>query len=141
MMMIRRALAGIDYTSPVCKINVALDKIPNFLADPNTSSDGVMPHHQATIHLNCEDSDMIERAYNDAKSGIYSRQVTTVLRTNNMILTSTFAVSSLNITEPISLLQTPPDRDGAADLQGPHTGSSWSPRLSALHPVRSVPPP
>ena len=72
----RRSLARIDYTSPVCKINVALDKIPNFLADPNSSSDGVMPHHQATIHLNCEDSDMIERAYNDAKSGIYSRQVT-----------------------------------------------------------------
>ena len=69
----RRSLAGIDYTSPVCKINVALDRIPNFLADPNSSSDGVMPHHQATIHLNCEDSEMIERAYSDAKSGIYSR--------------------------------------------------------------------
>ena len=78
----RRSLAMIDYTSPVCKINVALDKIPNFLADPNTSSDGVMPHHQATIHLNCEDSDMIEQAYNDAKSGIYSRQVTTNKHTN-----------------------------------------------------------
>ena len=69
----RRSLAGIDYTSPVCKINVALDRIPNFLADPNSSSDGVMPHHQATIHLNCEDSEMIEWAYSDAKSGIYSR--------------------------------------------------------------------
>ena len=33
----RKALAGIDYTSPVCKINVAVNKIPNFLANPNTS--------------------------------------------------------------------------------------------------------
>ena len=45
----RRSLAGIDYTSPVCKINVALDRIPNFLADPNSSSDGVMPHHLAAL--------------------------------------------------------------------------------------------
>ena len=68
----RRSISSIDYTSPVCKINVALNKIPNFLADPNTSSDGVMPHHQATIHLNCEESHMIERAYTDAKSGRWS---------------------------------------------------------------------
>ena len=86
----RRSLAMIDYTSPVCKINVALDKIPNFLADPNTSSDGVMPHHQATIHLNCEDSDMIEQAYNDAKSGIYSRQVTiNILNTHTNTMNET----------------------------------------------------
>ena len=42
MMMIRRALAGIDYTSPVCKINIAVNKIPNFLADPNTTEQAVM---------------------------------------------------------------------------------------------------
>ena len=125
----RRSLARIDYTSPVCKINVALDKIPNFLADPNSSSDGVMPHHQATIHLNCEDSDMIERAYNDAKSGIYSRQVTT-----------NFSNRLKKLNEPVSLLQTPPDRDGAADLPGPDPGPARPPRLPALHPVRALPP-
>ena len=42
MMMFRRALAGIDYTSPVCKINIAVNKIPNFLADPNTTEQAVM---------------------------------------------------------------------------------------------------
>ena len=59
----RRALAAIDYTSPVCKINIAVDAIPDFLADPNTSPGTVMPHHRATIHLNCEESEMIEEAY------------------------------------------------------------------------------
>ena len=68
----RRSISSIDYTSPVCKINVALDKIPNFLADPNESRESVMPHHQATIHLNCEESEMIEEAYTDAKSGVWS---------------------------------------------------------------------
>ena len=59
----RKALAGIDYTSPVCKINVAVNKIPNFLANPNTSPDSIEPHHRCTIHLNCENSEMIEEAY------------------------------------------------------------------------------
>ena len=59
----RKALAGIDYTSPVCKINVAVNKIPNFLANPNTSPGSVEPHHRCTIHLNCENSEMIEEAY------------------------------------------------------------------------------
>ena len=59
----RKALAGIDYTSPVCKINVAVNKIPNFLANPNTSPGSVEPHHRCTIHLNCENSGMIEEAY------------------------------------------------------------------------------
>ena len=76
----RRALSRIDYTSPVCKINIAVNRsanctnsnctallrIPNFLADPNSSPDCVMPHHRATIHLNCETSHLIEEAYRHA---------------------------------------------------------------------------
>ena len=69
----RRSLAGIDYTSPVCKINVAVNKLPNFLANPNTSPDSVMPHHRCTIHINCEKTEMIEEAHQDAKQGRYSR--------------------------------------------------------------------
>ena len=69
----RRSLAGIDYTSPVCKINVALNKLPNFLANPNTGDNTVMPHHKCTIHINCEKTEMIEEAYQDAKLGQYSR--------------------------------------------------------------------
>ena len=68
----RRSISNIDYTSPVCKINVALNKLPNFLADPNTS-DSPLPHHQATIHLNCEETQMIEQAYIDATAGRWSR--------------------------------------------------------------------
>ena len=69
----RRSLAGIDYTSPVCKINVAINKLPNFLANPNTEDDLVMHHHKCTIHLNCEKTEMIDEAYQDAKKGQYSR--------------------------------------------------------------------
>ena len=58
----------IDYTSPVTKINVALNKLPNFLADPNSSVDGSEPepHHRATIHINCEESRGIDEAFEDA---------------------------------------------------------------------------
>jgi len=69
----RRSLAGIDYTSPVCKINVAVNKLPNFLANPNTDDNVVMPHHKCTIHLNCEQTEMIDEAYQDATKGQYSR--------------------------------------------------------------------
>jgi len=70
----RRKLGRIDYTSPVCKINVAVDALPDFTADPNTETGRVMPHHRATIHLNCENSSMIEEAYRDATQGSYSRK-------------------------------------------------------------------
>ena len=50
------------------KINVALNKLPNFLADPNSSVDGSEPepHHRATIHINCEESRGIDEAFEDA---------------------------------------------------------------------------
>ncbi|KAB7507429.1 Pyridine nucleotide-disulfide oxidoreductase domain-containing protein 2 [Armadillidium nasatum] len=62
-----KELKTIDYTSPVCKINVALKGVPNFTADPNPNV--IMPHHQCTIHLHCEDLNLIEEAYIEAKSG------------------------------------------------------------------------
>ena len=73
-MNFKRALAGIDYTSPVCKINVAVNRIPDFLANPNNSPDSIMPHHQATIHLNCEKTEMIEEAYQVWRSTIEKHQ-------------------------------------------------------------------
>ncbi|GFN80432.1 pyridine nucleotide-disulfide oxidoreductase domain-containing protein 2 [Plakobranchus ocellatus] len=62
-------LKQFDYISPVTKINVAVDRLPNFIADPNTSESDPMPHHQCTIHLNCEDSSLIHDAYLDAQQG------------------------------------------------------------------------
>ncbi|XP_053407080.1 pyridine nucleotide-disulfide oxidoreductase domain-containing protein 2-like isoform X2 [Mercenaria mercenaria] len=63
-----------NYDSPVTKINVAVNKIPNFLADPNTTEDSVMPHHRCTIHINCEDTNYINEAYLEAKRGKYSKR-------------------------------------------------------------------
>ncbi|GFR72043.1 pyridine nucleotide-disulfide oxidoreductase domain-containing protein 2 [Elysia marginata] len=62
-------LKQFDYTSPVTKINVAVDQLPNFTADPNSNGKEPMPHHQCTIHLNCEDSSLIHDAYLDAQQG------------------------------------------------------------------------
>uniref|UniRef100_A0A8D3C4K5 Pyridine nucleotide-disulfide oxidoreductase domain-containing protein 2 n=1 Tax=Scophthalmus maximus TaxID=52904 RepID=A0A8D3C4K5_SCOMX len=63
-----KAINQIDYTSPVTKINVAVDKLPNFLARP--TPDGIPgPHHQCSIHLNCESVEVLETAYKEAMNG------------------------------------------------------------------------
>ena len=43
------AVKGINYKSPVTKINVAVDRLPNFLANPNSAEGQVMPHHRSDI--------------------------------------------------------------------------------------------
>ncbi|XP_045129040.1 pyridine nucleotide-disulfide oxidoreductase domain-containing protein 2-like isoform X2 [Portunus trituberculatus] len=63
------SVRGIDYSSPVCKINVALKSLPNFKADPSSTSEAVMPHHRCTIHLNCERTELLEEAYTQARLG------------------------------------------------------------------------
>ncbi|XP_043240227.1 pyridine nucleotide-disulfide oxidoreductase domain-containing protein 2-like [Amphibalanus amphitrite] len=70
----RAAVENIDYTSPVCKINVAVDRLPNFLADPNVSDSEPMPHHRCTIHLNSETTECLESAYRDAAAGRPSKR-------------------------------------------------------------------
>ncbi|XP_038071095.1 pyridine nucleotide-disulfide oxidoreductase domain-containing protein 2-like [Patiria miniata] len=65
---------AIDYTSPVTKINVAVDRLPNFAANPNLSSQEPSAHHTATIHLNCESMDLINDSYEPCTRGeIYHR--------------------------------------------------------------------
>lgn len=63
-----KAVNQIDYTSPVTKINVAIDKLPNFLAAP-TPNNKPGPHHQCSIHLNCESVEVLETAYKEAMNG------------------------------------------------------------------------
>ncbi|XP_020506659.2 pyridine nucleotide-disulfide oxidoreductase domain-containing protein 2 [Labrus bergylta] len=63
-----KAVDQIDYTSPVTKINVAVDKLPNFLATP-TPDNKPGPHHQCSIHLNCESVEVLETAYKEAMNG------------------------------------------------------------------------
>nr|XP_057914576.1 pyridine nucleotide-disulfide oxidoreductase domain-containing protein 2 [Doryrhamphus excisus] len=63
-----KAVDQIDYTSPVTKINVAVNKLPNFLAAP-TPDNKPGPHHQCSIHLNCESVAVLETAYREAMNG------------------------------------------------------------------------
>ncbi|KAF4527484.1 hypothetical protein B566_EDAN017752 [Ephemera danica] len=63
------AVKSIDYTSPVTKINVAVSRLPTFSADPCGGAGQQGPHHQTTIHLNCESTEMLDRAYRDAQLG------------------------------------------------------------------------
>ncbi|NWJ07363.1 PYRD2 protein, partial [Crypturellus undulatus] len=66
----------VDTRSPVTKINVAVDRLPNFLAAPNARDDQPLPHHQCSIHLNCESSELLHRAFAEARDGRpSSRQV------------------------------------------------------------------
>jgi len=60
-------ISHLDVSSGVTKINVALDKLPNFKALPN-SSDDAGPQHRGTIHL-CKDLQHIEEAYRDSLLG------------------------------------------------------------------------
>lgn len=62
------AIGTIDYRSPVTKVNIAVDKPPNFLAKPNKHDFELQPHHQSTIHLNCEDLQLAHKAYLDAET-------------------------------------------------------------------------
>ena len=50
-----------------CKINLALDGLPEFTAYPGARG----PHHGATMHI-CPDIDYVERAWDDAKYGMPS---------------------------------------------------------------------
>src|SRR5580658_3889097 len=54
-----------------CKINLALNGLPEFTAYPGTFSGGVFapgPHHRATMHI-CPSIEYVERAWDDAKYG------------------------------------------------------------------------
>uniref|UniRef100_A0A4W3HGZ5 Pyridine nucleotide-disulphide oxidoreductase domain 2 n=1 Tax=Callorhinchus milii TaxID=7868 RepID=A0A4W3HGZ5_CALMI len=61
-------ISSIDYTSPVTKINVAVDRLPNFtaLADKGANMACCL---SGTIHLNTEDMASIHQAYQDASAG------------------------------------------------------------------------
>ncbi|KJH50051.1 hypothetical protein DICVIV_03772 [Dictyocaulus viviparus] len=65
------AVRSIDYISPVTKINVAVRELPSFLCSPNFGK-YPMPHHQATIHINCEHIDIIHEASRDFTNGKWS---------------------------------------------------------------------
>ncbi|CAF0707112.1 unnamed protein product [Brachionus calyciflorus] len=63
-----KRIKNINYESATMKINLAVNQLPNFTADPNLRGNTPMPHHQSTIHINCENMQLIDDAYTEAKS-------------------------------------------------------------------------
>ncbi|XP_075390601.1 pyridine nucleotide-disulfide oxidoreductase domain-containing protein 2 [Tenrec ecaudatus] len=62
-------ISQLDTQSPVTKINVAIDRLPSFLASPNAPGGQPLPHHQCSIHLNCEDTRLLHQAFQDTMDG------------------------------------------------------------------------
>ncbi|XP_053245498.1 pyridine nucleotide-disulfide oxidoreductase domain-containing protein 2 isoform X3 [Podarcis raffonei] len=62
-------ISQFDSRSPVTKINVAVDRLPDFRAAPNARDGCPLPHHQCSIHLNCEDMQLLHQAFEDACQG------------------------------------------------------------------------
>ncbi|XP_055108808.1 pyridine nucleotide-disulfide oxidoreductase domain-containing protein 2 isoform X3 [Symphalangus syndactylus] len=67
-------ISQLDTRSPVTKINVAVDRLPSFLAAPNAPRGQPLPHHQCSIHLNCEDTLLLHQAFEDAVDGLPSHR-------------------------------------------------------------------
>ncbi|XP_012925380.1 pyridine nucleotide-disulfide oxidoreductase domain-containing protein 2 isoform X2 [Heterocephalus glaber] len=67
-------ISQLNTQSPVTKINVAVDRLPNFLAAPNAPRGQPLPHHQCSIHLNCENTLLLHQAFEDAKGGLPSHR-------------------------------------------------------------------
>lgn len=65
-------IKSFDYTSPVFKLNVAMDKIPTFRGLKNGPNNTAGPQHQGTIHLNSESIGMVHKAFADASHGLVS---------------------------------------------------------------------
>lgn len=49
--------------------SVAVDRLPDFLAAPNDARGQPLPHHQCSIHLNCEHTTLLHQAFEDAMDG------------------------------------------------------------------------
>lgn len=69
-----KSVAQVNYSSPVTKINVAVDRLPNFKVAPNHEDGTPSPHHRCTIHLNSESTEEVHDAYIDAQRGQYSSE-------------------------------------------------------------------
>lgn len=48
---------------------VAVDRLPSFLAAPNAHDGQPLPHHQCSIHLNCEGTHLLHQAFTEASRG------------------------------------------------------------------------
>ena len=68
-----RAIRNFRIEGTSCKINLALNGLPEFTAYPGGAPSGPGPHHRATMHI-CPSIDYVERAWDDAKYGRASQR-------------------------------------------------------------------
>ncbi|XP_057738574.1 uncharacterized protein LOC130955671 isoform X1 [Arachis stenosperma] len=68
-----RAIKYSDYSSGTTKINIAVDKLPQFHCCKLNNKE-VGPQHTATIHIGCESMEEIRSACQDACNGLPSRR-------------------------------------------------------------------
>ena len=68
-----RAIRNFRIEGTSCKINLALNGLPEFTAYPGGVPSGPGPHHKATMHI-CPSIDYVERAWDDAKYGRASQR-------------------------------------------------------------------
>ena len=69
----RSAVGRISYASASAKLNLALGEPPRFTAIPEDATrTGIGPHHHGTMHIS-PTLEYLERAYDDAKYGLPSR--------------------------------------------------------------------
>jgi phytoene dehydrogenase-like protein len=61
-----RAVAGLDFRSPVLKINAALERLPSFRG---VSGEAPAPEHRGTIHVGATDLEALERSFEAAARG------------------------------------------------------------------------
>lgn len=54
-----------DYSSATAKINVAVDRLPQFSCCPRREGNESGAEHQGTIHINCESIDMLSAAFKE----------------------------------------------------------------------------
>uniref|UniRef100_G1RWD7 Pyridine nucleotide-disulphide oxidoreductase domain 2 n=1 Tax=Nomascus leucogenys TaxID=61853 RepID=G1RWD7_NOMLE len=55
-------------------VALAVDRLPSFLVAPNAPRGQPLPHHQCSIHLNCENTLLLHQAFEDAVYGLPSHR-------------------------------------------------------------------
>ncbi|XP_010254832.1 PREDICTED: pyridine nucleotide-disulfide oxidoreductase domain-containing protein 2 isoform X2 [Nelumbo nucifera] len=69
----RCAISNLDYSSGTTKINIAVDRLPQFqCCNPSIQEAG--PQHVGTIHIGSESMEEIDLSYRDALSGFPSQR-------------------------------------------------------------------
>lgn len=60
-----RAIESLDFRSPSLKLNLALERLPDFTSRPGAAG----PHHRGTIHVGAMDLDALEESFSAAQAG------------------------------------------------------------------------